>query len=154
MREVADVARHLPERGGIEPAVTERIGDVGIEAGGHQHQIGPVVEPDRHDEVLDRDNQTSSSEPAGTGRLIVYPRPSPEPVSISAPVPGKSPVWWMLVTSTSARRRKISAVPLPWWTSQSMIITFSTPCRRIASSAAMATLLKRQKPIARSRSAW
>ena len=36
----------------------------------------------------------------------------------------------MLANSTSARRRKISAVPLPWWTSQSRTNTRSRPCSR------------------------
>ena len=31
------------------------------------------------------------------------------------------PDWWIDANSTSARRRNASAVPLPWWTSQSRI---------------------------------
>ena len=46
-------------------------------------------------------------------------------------------------------RSKISSVPLPWWTSQSRIRTRSAPHSAIACAAATATLLKRQKPIAR-----
>ena len=45
-------------------------------------------------------------------------------------------------------------MPLPWWTSQSKISTRSAPHSAIAWAAATATLLNRQKPIARSRSAW
>ena len=45
-------------------------------------------------------------------------------------------------------------MPLPWWTSQSRTRTRSTPHSASAWAAATATLLKRQKPIARSRSAW
>jgi hypothetical protein len=86
--------------------------------------------------------------------LIVYPRPPPEPASVIAPVPGNSPDWWMLANNTSDRCLNTSAVPLPWWTSQSMTRTRSMPSSRIAGSAAIATLLNRQKPIARSRSAW
>ena len=44
-------------------------------------------------------------------------------------------------------------MPLPWCTSQSRIITRSAPSRR-AASAATATLLNRQKPIAWACSAW
>ena len=40
-------------------------------------------------------------------------------------------------------------VPLPWWTSKSTIATRSRPSRSCAARAAIATLLKRQKPIAR-----
>ena len=69
-------------------------------------------------------------------------------------MPGNSPAWWMLANSTSARRRNTSAVPFPWWTSQSRTNTLRAPSSPIASSAATATLLNRQKPIARSGSAW
>ena len=55
---------------------------------------------------------------------------------------------------TSARSGKQASVPLPWWTSQSRTSTRSAPSSRRASSAAIATLPKRQKPIARSGSAW
>ena len=48
----------------------------------------------------------------------------------------------------------MSFVPLPWWTSQSRIRTRSAPQRSSAWRAATATLLNRQKPIARSSSAW
>ncbi len=48
----------------------------------------------------------------------------------------------------------MSLVPLPWCTSQSTIITRSRPCASRACCAATATLLNRQKPIARSASAW
>src|SRR6201998_4336096 len=64
------------------------------------------------------------------------------------------PLWWMLTNSTSERLRNASAVPLPWWTSQSSTKTRETPSCAIASSAAIATLLNRQNPIARSGSAW
>ena len=58
-------------------------------------------------------------------------------------------------TCTSRRRRaaKMSCVPLPWWTSQSTISTRAAPARR-AASAAIAALLSRQNPIARSGTAW
>ena len=48
----------------------------------------------------------------------------------------------------------MSFVPLPWWTSQSTIITRSSPSESSAWRAATATLLNRQKPIARVGSAW
>src|SRR3972149_1386219 len=47
----------------------------------------------------------------------------------------------------------MSCVPLPWWTSMSMMATRSSPDSR-AFAAATLTLLKRQKPIARSGVAW
>ena len=43
----------------------------------------------------------------------------------------------------------MSLVPLPWCTSQSRIITRSSPHASSAYRAATATLLNRQKPIAR-----
>ncbi len=44
-------------------------------------------------------------------------------------------------------------MPLPWWTSKSTIATRARPAAR-ACAAATAMLLNRQKPIARSASAW
>ncbi len=48
----------------------------------------------------------------------------------------------------------MSLVPLPWCTSQSRISTRSAPCAERACAAASATLLKKQKPIARATPAW
>ncbi len=48
----------------------------------------------------------------------------------------------------------MSWVPLPWCTSQSTIATRSAPWTRWATRAAIAALLKKQKPIAWARSAW
>ena len=48
----------------------------------------------------------------------------------------------------------MSCVPLPWCTSQSTIATRSSPSSACAQRAAIAIESKRQKPIARSRSAW
>src|SRR4030067_223326 len=44
-------------------------------------------------------------------------------------------------------------VPLPWWTSQSMIITFETPCRAWRCRAVIAALFRRQNPIPPARAA-
>src|SRR4030067_235835 len=44
-------------------------------------------------------------------------------------------------------------VPLPWWTSQSMIITFETPCRAWRCRAVIAALFRRQNPIPSARAA-
>ena len=48
----------------------------------------------------------------------------------------------------------MSSVPLPWCTSKSTIATRCRPWRSSAYLAAIATLLKKQKPIARSWQAW
>ena len=48
----------------------------------------------------------------------------------------------------------MSFVPLPWCTSQSRTSTRSSPSESSACRAATATLLNRQKPIARAGSAW
>jgi hypothetical protein len=48
----------------------------------------------------------------------------------------------------------MSLVPLPWCTSQSRTNTRSAPSASSACRAATATLLNRQKPIARAGSAW
>ena len=48
----------------------------------------------------------------------------------------------------------MSSVPLPWCTSKSTIATLLSPWRSSAYLAAMATLLKKQKPMALSRQAW
>ncbi len=82
------------------------------------------------------------------------PRPGPEPASDAGPVPGYSGDWWIEQNSTRGSAWKMSLVPLPWCTSQSTIITRSRPCASRACRAATATLLNRQKPIARSASAW
>ncbi len=56
------------------------------------------------------------------------PRPAPDPTSRADPVPGYSGDWWMETNRTSSTAWKMSLVPLPWWTSQSTIITRSRPC--------------------------
>src|SRR3954470_4621470 len=48
----------------------------------------------------------------------------------------------------------MSLVPLPWWTSQSTIITRESPNADVARRAATATLPKKQNPMARATSAW
>ena len=60
----------------------------------------------------------------------------------------------MLANSTSGEEWKIASVPFPWCTSQSSTSTRSAPSESSAYRAATATLEKRQKPIARSASAW
>src|ERR671914_11187 len=60
----------------------------------------------------------------------------------------------MLAKSTSVDSWKIQFVPLPWWTSQSSTNTRAAPSESIAWRAAIERLANRQKPIARSRSAW
>ena len=92
---------------------------------------------------------TSSPDPPGTGRFTVKPSPSPDPASSAAPVPGYSGHSWIELNSTLSSAWKMSFVPLPWCTSQSRISTRSTPCAARACAAATATLLKKQKPIAR-----
>ena len=69
-------------------------------------------------------------------------------------MPGYSGDWWIEQNSTRGSAWKMSLVPLPWWTSQSTIITRSRPWASRACRAATATLLNRQKPIARAASAW
>ena len=60
----------------------------------------------------------------------------------------------MLANSTSGELWKIAWVPLPWCTSQSSTSTRSAPSESSAWRAATATFENRQKPIARSASAW
>ncbi len=60
----------------------------------------------------------------------------------------------MLAIRTRSSPAMMSSVPLPWWTSKSMIATRSRPRTSSAWRAAIATLLKKQKPIAWSRVAW
>ena len=81
------------------------------------------------------------------------PSPSPDPTSDAGPVPGYSGYSWIETNRTSASAWKMSLVPLPWWTSQSTIITRATPCAAGAWRAATAALPKKQKPIARAGSA-
>ena len=97
--------------------------------------------------------KTPSPDPGGTGRLTRESLPAPDPTSASGPVPGYSGDWWIETNRTRGSARKIAFVPLPWWTSQSTIITRSSPRSSSARRAATATLLNRQKPIARSGSA-
>ena len=61
---------------------------------------------------------------------------------------GYSGCWKMLAISTRSSPAMMSSVPLPWWTSKSMIATRSRPRTSSAWRAATATLLKKQKPIA------
>jgi hypothetical protein len=83
----------------------------------------------------------------------VYPSPAPRPTSDAGPVPGYSGHSWIETNSTSSVEWKMSFVPLPWWTSQSTTSTRESPCADSACRAATATLLNRQKPIARAASA-
>ena len=48
----------------------------------------------------------------------------------------------------------MSSVPLPWWTSKSMMAMRSRPCFSSAYAAATPILLKMQKPIDRAGVAW
>ena len=69
-------------------------------------------------------------------------------------MPGYSGDSWIETNRTLGSLRKISFVPLPWWTSQSRISTRAAPCADAAWRAATAALPKKQKPIAREGSAW
>ena len=60
----------------------------------------------------------------------------------------------MLAKSTSREEWKTAFVPLPWCTSQSSTSTRSTPSESSAWRAAIDTVAKRQKPIARAGSQW
>src|SRR4030067_273380 len=53
----------------------------------------------------------------------------------------------MLKKNTDGSSQKMLWVPLPWWTSQSMIITLDTPCFACRCRAAIAALFRRQNPI-------
>ena len=70
------------------------------------------------------------------------------------PEPGQNGHWCSETKSTWGSPRKISSVPFPWWTSKSTIATRRSPSSDWAWRAAMATLLKMQKPIASDSSAW
>ncbi len=60
----------------------------------------------------------------------------------------------MLTISTRSSPAMMSSVPLPWCTSKSMMATRSRPRTSSAWRAAIATLLKKQKPMVSSRVAW
>ncbi len=81
------------------------------------------------------------------------PSPAPLPTSDAGPVPGYSGDSWIETNRTSESAWKMSLVPLPWWTSQSTIITRESPCADVARRAATAALPKKQNPIARAASA-
>ena len=72
----------------------------------------------------------------------------------TVPLLGYSGCWKMLHISTRASPAMMSSVPLPWCTSKSMMATRCRPSTSSAWRAAMATLLKKQKPIAALRVAW
>ena len=72
----------------------------------------------------------------------------------SVPQYGYSGCWKMLTISMRSSPAMMSSVPLPWCTSKSTMATRSRPRTSSAWRAAMATLLKKQKPMASSRVAW
>ncbi len=73
---------------------------------------------------------------------------------LSTPQYGYSGCWNVPTMSTRGSPWKMSSVPFPWWTSKSTTATRDRPCAARACAAPTATLLKRQKPMARLRSAW
>jgi hypothetical protein len=85
--------------------------------------------------------------PAESGMLTMFG------AGLSSPQYGYSGCWNVEIISTRGSSVNIASVPLPWWTSKSTIATRSRPCAS-ACAAPTATLLNRQNPIARSRSAW
>ena len=98
---------------------------------------------------------TSSPAPAGTGRLSEKPAPGAGPHVLE-----RRRCRDRTATGGCSRRApratpwKIAFVPLPWCTSQSSTSTRSAPSESSAWRAATATFENRQKPIARSGSAW
>ena len=127
-----------------------------VEAGRDEHagRAGTRRAAGRNSVVKHRAVVARRPAPPGSGSSRCSPARRPTPTSSAAPVPGIERV---LVRRTCTARRaapqKMSCVPLPWCTSQSTISTRAAPGGR-AASAAIAALLSRQKPIARSGSAW
>ena len=85
--------------------------------------------------------------PADRGMLTMFA------AGLSSPEYGYNGCWKVETISTRGSVEKIFSVPLPWWTSKSITATRSMACAASACAAPTATLLRRQKPIARLRSA-
>ena len=103
---------------------------VGVEAGRDQHQLRRERPRQRHRDVVD---QRAEQLVAGPGRDRQVDgvarrrrrsrRRSPDRC------PGTAATGGSRRTGPAGRRAKMSLVPLPWWTSQSRIITRSSPRR-------------------------
>ncbi len=90
---------------------------------------------------------------AGSDTLTDAPIPPPDPTSRTSPVYGHAMWLWTEMNRTVGSSEKMACVPLPWCASQSTMATFPAPPLR-ADRAAMATLLKTQKPIGLLTPAW
>ena len=69
-------------------------------------------------------------------------------------MPGYQGNWCNETYSTEGSSKKMSCVPLPWWTSKSTIATLPCGASVAAWAAPTATWLSRQNPMARVRVAW
>ena len=88
-------------------------------------------------------------DPGRPGKLTVNPRPGPGPDVCRGTRPRVQRRLMDRHEQDPIGSWKMSLVPLPWCTSQSTIITRSSPRASSACRAATAMLLNRQKPIAR-----
>ena len=128
---------------------------MGVEPGRDQHQLRGERPRQRHRDVVDERAEDVVARP-GRDRQVDRVAGALARADVARPdrCPGYSGDWWIETNRTRGSAWKMSLVPLPWWTSQSRIITRSSPCASSAWRAATAMLLNRQKPIARAGSAW
>ena len=115
-----------------------------------REQVGCEVARQRRDDVLDERRRNSPARPRRHRHVDAsYPARRRCPTR-RRPGPGiERALVDARVEHLGRDSQKICSVPLPWWTSQSRIRTRSAPCAASACAAATATLLNRQKPIAR-----
>ena len=142
------LARHPGVVGLGELETRERILAVRVESRRHVDDLRPVAF-ERRQPVLAHRLAERVAAAAGRQRDVDHVA-----ATFSVPEYGYSGCWKIDAISTRESPAKMSSVPLPWWTSKSMTATRSMPCASSACAAPTATLLKRQKPIARLRSAW
>ena len=148
--QAAHARRHLRVALAGDAAAGERIARVRVVAGGDEHQPGPVLEPERDHDVLDQRAPRRVAGPGGHRQVDRVALAAPRP-RVARPARCRDTAATGGCSRRARRDRawKMSLVPLPWWTSQSRIRTRSAPAASSARRAATATLLKRQKPIAR-----
>ena len=123
------------ERLGLQQAVRERVAGVRVEAARDQDQLGLERPRRRHDDTVE---QLHPQLRPGAGRHGQVDRVALARAAArrprADPCPGTAATGACEANSTSLRVRKISAVPLPWWTSQSSTNTRCEPELRRARS--------------------
>ena len=132
----------------------QRVLAVGIEARRDEHEVGPERDRGRQHDVLEQRQPEILFRPGWHRQVDRVPLPLSRPDIAERTAAGEKP------RLVDAREQHVRAAPerlggaVAVMDVQSSTNTRRAPSSRIAGPAAIATLLNRQKPIARAGSAW